>query len=82
MTGSPLILPPATPPALVKMLQQAMTRVFKDPEFPAYFKKNVGDEPEIVLPEVMDKAVKDLERPAEVVELLKKLAGPDPIPAR
>lgn len=82
LTGSPLILPPATPPAVVRVLQQAMNKVFKDPEFPAYFKKNVGDEPEIVLPEVMDKAVKDLERPAEVVELLKKLAGPDPIPAR
>jgi len=81
-TGSPLILPPATPPAVVKMLQQAMNKVFKDPEFPQFFKKTVGDEPEIVLPEVMDKAVKDLERPPEVVELLKKLAGPDPIPAR
>ncbi len=82
LTGSPLILPPATPPAILKILQQAMTKVFTDPEFPMYFKKTVGNEPEIVLPEVMDKAVKDLERPPEVVELLKKLAGPDPIPPR
>jgi len=82
LTGSPLILPPATPADRVAILQQAMTKVFKDPEFPKYFKKTVGDEPEIVLPEVMDKAVKGLERPPEVVELLKKLAGPDPLPAR
>jgi tripartite-type tricarboxylate transporter receptor subunit TctC len=82
LTGSPLILPPATPADRVALLQQAMTKVFKDPEFPKYFKKTVGDDPEIVLPEVMDKAVKELERPPEVVELLKKLAGPDPLPAR
>jgi hypothetical protein len=59
-----------------------MNKVFKDPEFAKYFKKTVGDDPEIVLPEVMDKAVKELERPPEVVDLLKKLAGPDPLPAR
>ncbi|HEY7557995.1 MAG TPA: hypothetical protein VIH18_24595 [Candidatus Binatia bacterium] len=82
LTGSPLIFPPATPADRVALLQQAMTKVFKDPEFPKYFKKTVGDDPEIVLPEVMDKAVKQLERPPEVVELLKKLAGPDPLPAR
>jgi len=82
LTGSPLILPPATPPAVIKILQQAMNKVFKDPEFPKYFKKTVGDEPEIVLPEAMDNAVKTLERPPEVVELLKKLAGADPMPVR
>jgi hypothetical protein len=30
----------------------------------------------------MDKAVKELKRPPEVVELLKKIAGADPLPAR
>jgi len=30
----------------------------------------------------MDKAVKDLRRSPEVVEVLKTLAGPDPLPAR
>lgn len=82
VTGSPLILPPATPKDRVVLLQQAMNKVFKDPEFPKFFKKTVGDDPEIVTPEVMDKAVKELERPTEVVELLKKLAASGPIPAR
>jgi hypothetical protein len=59
-----------------------MNKVFADPQFPAYFKKTVGDDPEIVMPEVMDKAVKDLRRSPEVVAVLKKLAGPDPLPAR
>jgi tripartite-type tricarboxylate transporter receptor subunit TctC len=82
ITGSPMILPPDTPKDRVAILQAAVTKVFKDPEFPKYFKKTVGDDPELVFPEVMDKAIKELKRPAEVVELLKKLAGPDPLPAR
>jgi tripartite-type tricarboxylate transporter receptor subunit TctC len=82
ITGSPLILPPDTPKDRVATLQAAVAKVFKDPEFPKYFKKTVGDDPEMVFPEVMDKTVKELKRPAEVVELLKKLAGPDPLPAR
>jgi hypothetical protein len=82
ITGSPLILPPDTPKERVQILQAAMNKVFKDPEFPKYFKKTVGDEPEIVFPEVMDKAVKELNRPPEVVELLKKIAGAGPLPPR
>lgn len=82
VTGSPLILPPDTPAEQVRILQQAMNKVYTDPQFPEYFKKTVGDEPEIVLPEVMDKAVKNLRRSPEVVEVLKKLAGPGPLPAR
>jgi tripartite-type tricarboxylate transporter receptor subunit TctC len=82
VTGSPFILPPDTPKERVAILQAAVTKVFKDPEFPKYFKKTVGDDPELVFPEVMDKAVKELKRPPEVVELLKKIAGADPLPAR
>jgi hypothetical protein len=82
ITGSPFILPPDTPKERVAILQAAVTKVFKDPQFPEYFKKTVGDDPEIVFPEVMDKAVKELKRPPEVVELLKKIAGADPLPAR
>jgi tripartite-type tricarboxylate transporter receptor subunit TctC len=82
VTGSPLLLPPDTPKERVAILQAAVTKVFKDPEFPKYFKKTVGDDPELVFPEVMDKAVKELKRPPEVVELLKKIAGADPLPTR
>jgi tripartite-type tricarboxylate transporter receptor subunit TctC len=82
ITGSPFILPPDTPKDRVAILQAAVTKVFKDPEFPKYFKKTVGDDPELVFPEVMDKAVKELKRPPEVVELLKKIAGADPLPPR
>jgi len=82
VTGSPLILPLDTPKDRVAILQSAVTKVFKDPEFPNYFKKTVGDDPELVFPEVMDKAVKELKRPPEVVELLKKIAGAGALPPR
>ena len=82
LTGSPFILPPGTPPERVTILQEAMTKVFRDPEFPKEFKKIVGDDPEIVMPAVMDKAIKELPRDPEVVELQKKIAGPNPLPPR
>lgn len=80
--GSPFILSPATPKEVVAILQGAMRKVFQDPQFPKEFKKLVGDDPEIVMPEVMDKTIKELPRGPEVVGLLKKLAGPDPLPPR
>lgn len=82
LIGSPFILPPGTPRERVTILQQAMTKTFQDPEFPKHFKKMVGDDAEIVVPEVMDKTIKELPRDPAVVELLKKLAGPDPVPPR
>jgi tripartite-type tricarboxylate transporter receptor subunit TctC len=82
LTGSPFILSPGTPRDRVVILQEAMTKVFQDPEFPKEFKKIVGDEAEIVMPAVMDKAIKELPRDPELSELLKKIAGPNPLPPR
>jgi len=82
LVGSPFILPPGTPKEAVAILQEAMRKAFQDPQFPKEFKKLVGDDAEIVMSEVMDKAIKELPRGPEVVELLKKLAGPDPLPPR
>ncbi len=82
ITGSPFILPPGMPRERVAILQEAMTKVFQDPEFPKEFKKLVGDDAEIVMPEVMDKTIKELPRSPEIVELLKKIAGPGPLPPR
>jgi tripartite-type tricarboxylate transporter receptor subunit TctC len=82
IVGSPFILPPATPRERVTTLQEAMAKAFRDPEFPAEFKKMVGDNAEIVMPDVMDKTIKELPRSPEIVELLKKIAGPNPLPPR
>jgi len=82
VVGSPFILPPATPRERVAILQEAMAKAFRDPEFPTEFKKMVGDSAEIVMPDVMDKTIKELPRSPEIVELLKKIAGPNPLPPR
>lgn len=78
--GSPFILPPGTPRERVDSLQEAMRKAFQDPQFPKEFKKLAGDDPEIVMPEVLERSIKELPRDPEVVELLKKLAGPGPPP--
>jgi hypothetical protein len=82
LSGSPFIAPPGTPRERVNILQDAMTKAFKDPEFAGVFKKMVGDDAEIVFPAVMDKGIKELPRNPEVVELLTKIAGPNPLPPR
>ena len=82
LSGSPFIAPPGTPRDLVTILQDAMTKAFKDPEFPVVFKKMVGDDAEIVFPAVMDKGIKELPRNPEVIELFTKIAGPNPLPPR
>jgi tripartite-type tricarboxylate transporter receptor subunit TctC len=82
LIGSPFILPPATPRDRVTVLQEAMGKALRDPEFPKEFKKMVGDDAEIVMPDVMDKEIKELPRSPEVIELLKKIAGPNPLPPR
>jgi len=82
LSGSPFIAPPGTPRERVTILQDAMTKAFKDPEFSGVFKKMVGDDAEIVFPAVMDKGIKELPRNPEVVELLTKIAGPNPLPLR
>ena len=41
----PYVLPPGTPPEIVKTLREAMNRSFKDPGFTQEFKKLMGGEP-------------------------------------
>lgn len=79
--GSPFILPPGTPKEQVGILQDAMRKAFQDPQFPKEFKKLAGDDPEIVMPDVLERSIKELPRNPEVIELLKTLAGPNPLPA-
>jgi hypothetical protein len=78
--GTPFLLPPGTPPDKVQILRQAMRKTFADPEFYAEFKKLVGEEPTPLLPEELEKAVRDLPRDREVVELFNKLSGADALP--
>jgi putative tricarboxylic transport membrane protein len=80
--GSPYILPPGTPAEPVKILREALSKTFKDPTFHNEYKKHTGDEATPLMADEMEKAVKELPRDREIVELFKRIAGGGPLPPR
>lgn len=78
----PYIFPPGTPKEPVQIIREAMRKAFADPEFPAEYKKLMGDPPAPLNGEELEQAIKELPRDKEVVDLYKKMAGGDPLPAR
>jgi tripartite-type tricarboxylate transporter receptor subunit TctC len=80
-TGAPWILPPKTPKERVQILQEAMRKTFADPGFHNDYKKLAGDEATPLSPEELEKAIRELPRDAETVELFKKFLGAGPLPA-
>ena len=82
IAGTPFVLPPGTPKDRVEIIQGAFRKAFQDPEFFREYKKLTGDEPTPLMPELHEKAVKDIPREPEVVEVFKKLVGAGPLPSR
>ena len=64
------------------ILQDAMRKAFKDADFHREYEKLTGEEPDPLMPEEMEKAIREMPRDAEVIELLKKLSDEGPVPAR
>jgi tripartite-type tricarboxylate transporter receptor subunit TctC len=82
VTGTPFVLPPATPKERVQILQEAFRKTYKDPEFAKYYKKLTADEPSPLLPEDHEKAIRDIPREREAIETSKALVGAGPLPRR
>lgn len=82
LTGAPFILPPAMPKDRIEIIKEALRKTFKDPVFLQEYRKLVGDDPTPLMPEENEKAIRELPRDKETVELYKKFAGAGPIPAR
>lgn len=78
----PYIFPPGTPRDRVQIIRDAMRKAFADPEFPVEYRKLMGDDPNPLGGEELERAIKELPRDKEVVQLYQKLAGPDPLPTR
>jgi len=78
----PYLFPPGTPKDRVQIIREAMSRAFADPEFPAEFRKLMGDDPAPLGGEELERTIKELPRDKEVVQLYQKLAGGDPLPVR
>lgn len=81
-SGNPFILPPGTPKERVQVLQEAMRKTYKDPEFSREYTKITGLKAEPQMPEELERTIKDMPRDREAIELFKKLSGPDPLPQR
>jgi tripartite-type tricarboxylate transporter receptor subunit TctC len=79
---SPFVLPPGTPKDRVDILQAAMRKTFSDPEFHAEYYKLVTDEVSPLSPEELTKVIREMPREPEIVEMLKKFSGVDPLPSR
>jgi len=81
-SGNPYILPPGTPKDRVQILQEAMRKTYRDPEFFKEYRKLSGLEAEPQMPEELEQTIRDMPRDREAVDLFKKLTGPDPLPQR
>jgi tripartite-type tricarboxylate transporter receptor subunit TctC len=81
-SGNPFVLPPGTPKDRVQILQEAMRKTYRDPEFFKEYAKLTGLKAEPQMPEELEQTIKDMPRDREAVELFKKLTGPDPLPQR
>lgn len=82
LAGQSFFVPPGTPKDRVQTLRDAMRKTLSDPEFTKEFQKLTGDNATPLMPEALEKTVRELPRDPEVVELFNKLAGADPLPAR
>jgi tripartite-type tricarboxylate transporter receptor subunit TctC len=68
LVGSPYVALPGTPKDRVEILEDAMRKALKDPEFHREYKKIVGDEVEPVLPEQLTKEIREMPRDPEVID--------------
>jgi tripartite-type tricarboxylate transporter receptor subunit TctC len=82
VSGQTFFLPPGTPSDRVQILREAMRKTLVDPEFHAEYRKLAGDEPTPLMPEALEKAIREVPREREVIELFQKLAGAGPLPPR
>jgi tripartite-type tricarboxylate transporter receptor subunit TctC len=82
LVGSPYMLPPGTPKDRVDVLADAFRKTYRDAEFRKDFLKLVGDDAEPLMPEELAKVIREIPRDADVVELLRNLAGARPLPSR
>jgi tripartite-type tricarboxylate transporter receptor subunit TctC len=78
----PIVLPPKTPKEPVQILREAVAKTFDDPQFLKEYEKLTGEEPRPVKGEILEREIKAIAGQREIGDLLKRIGGPDPLPAR
>ena len=58
-----------------------MRKTLKDAEFHREYKKLVGDDVDPLMPEELTKAIREIPRDPEVIEMLRTLSGAGPLPS-
>ena len=81
-TGQPFVLPPGTPAERVEILKEAMRNALRDPEYTKAYEKLTSEPAMPMEAEEYEKTLREIPREAELIELVKKLAGPGALPAR
>jgi hypothetical protein len=67
LTGSTWILPPGIAKDPAEILQEAIRKAFKDPAFHEAYKKATGEDATPVMPEELQRIVKEVPRDPEIV---------------
>lgn len=82
VTGTPFVLPPGVPKDRVDILKEAFRKTYLDPEFAKEYRRLTADDPSPLLPENHEKAIREVPRDREAIELFKIIAGPKKLPPR
>ena len=78
----PIVLPPKTPKETVQILREAVGKTFEDPQFLKEYEKLTGEESRPVKGEILEREIKAIAGQREIGDLLKRIGGPDALPAR
>lgn len=82
LAGQNFFLPPGVPAERAQILRDAMRKTLSDPEFLKEYQKVSGETPTPLMPEALEKVIRELPRDRSAVEIFNRLAGADPLPAR
>lgn len=82
LAGQNFFLPPGVAMERVQILRDSMRKTLSDPEFLKEYQKVSGEAPTPLMPEALEKVVRELPRDTAAVEIFNKLAGADPLPPR
>ena len=81
-SASPRCASAQTPKQIVQTLRDALAKVFDDPQFYKDYEKLTGEEPRPLTGDLLEREIRDIGGQQDIAELLKKIGGPDTLPAR
>lgn len=80
LVGSPYILPPETSMESAEIMKEAFRKALNDPQFVQSYKKLTKADPQPLMPEEQEQAVREISRDPEVIKIFRTIAGGEPLP--